>query len=228
VHKLKNIATSVHGDDFTSVGPKIELDWLEAKLESRYELRKGGRLGPGENDAKDILVLNRAIRWTESGLEYEADPRQAERLLEGLGLDEDCKSTATPGIKPLVDQLVEDTSLPTSAYTGFRGQAARANYLAADRINLQFAAKEVCRLRGRANGDVRGRHEAPGALPNRAQTSCVDVPIPESRGHRRLQRHGLVWLSEDAKVDQWRLRNDREPLHPHVELDTALRDSVLR
>ena len=48
VHKLKNIATSLHGDDFTSVGPKIELDWLETKLESRYELRKGGRLGPGK------------------------------------------------------------------------------------------------------------------------------------------------------------------------------------
>ena len=47
VHKRKNMATSVHGDDFTSVGPKAELDWLEAKLESRYELRKGGRLGLG-------------------------------------------------------------------------------------------------------------------------------------------------------------------------------------
>jgi hypothetical protein len=45
----------------------------------------------------------------------------------------------------LVDQLVEDASLPTSAYIGFCGQAARANYLAADRIDLQFAAKEVCR-----------------------------------------------------------------------------------
>ena len=27
----------------------------------------------------------------------------------------------------------------------FLGQAAKANYLAADRIDLQFAAKEVCR-----------------------------------------------------------------------------------
>ena len=70
VHKLKNVATSVHGDDFTSVGPKAELDWLEAKLESRYKFRKGGRLGPGENDAKEMLVLNCATRWIESGLEY--------------------------------------------------------------------------------------------------------------------------------------------------------------
>mgnify|MGYP000400045265 CR=1 FL=1 len=145
VHKARNLATSVHGDDFTTVGPKAELDWLETQLEGKYELRKGGRLGPGKDDAKEILVLNRAIRWTETGLEYEADPRQAERLLEGLGIDEKCNKTATPGLRALVEQLVEDKPLPTSEITGFRGQAARANYLAADRIDLQFAAKEVCR-----------------------------------------------------------------------------------
>ena len=48
-------------------------------------------------------MLNRAIRWTETGLEYEADPRQAERLLEGLGLDEKCNRTATPGLRALVE-----------------------------------------------------------------------------------------------------------------------------
>ena len=78
VHRARNPATSVHGGDFTTSGPKVELDWFEAKPETRYELRKGGRRGPGKNDAKEILVLNRAIRWTASGPEYEADPRQAE------------------------------------------------------------------------------------------------------------------------------------------------------
>ena len=57
VHRLRSVATSVHGDDFTSVGLKVELDWLETKLDGRYELRKGGRLGAGENDAKEILVF---------------------------------------------------------------------------------------------------------------------------------------------------------------------------
>ena len=84
VHEARNLATSVRGDDFTTVGPKVELDWLEMKLEGKYELRKGGRLGPGKDDAKEILVLNRAIRGTEIGLEYEADPRQADRPQTGL------------------------------------------------------------------------------------------------------------------------------------------------
>jgi hypothetical protein len=34
-------------------------------MENRYELRKGGRLGPGKDDAKEILVLNRVQRRLE-------------------------------------------------------------------------------------------------------------------------------------------------------------------
>jgi hypothetical protein len=145
VHKARNIATSVHGDDFTSAGPKVELDWLQSQLEGKYELRLGGRLGPGDQDAKEVLVLNRAIRWAEHGLGYEANARQGERLLEGLGLA-GANSVATPGSKPLLEQLEGDKPLPTSEVTGFRGLAARANYLSADRIDLQFAAKDVCRF----------------------------------------------------------------------------------
>ena len=28
VHKPQNLATSVHGDEFTTIGPKLEIDWL--------------------------------------------------------------------------------------------------------------------------------------------------------------------------------------------------------
>ena len=146
MHAGKGIAMSVHGDDFTSAGSKVALDWLEAQLRSKYELREGGRLGPGASDAKELTILNRVIRWTSSGIEYEADPRQAERLLEGLQLDSGCKATATPGIRSLPEQLNEDELLPEDSVTGFRALAARSNYLAADRIDLQFAAKEICRF----------------------------------------------------------------------------------
>ena len=107
----RQIIVSVHGNYLTAAGPKCELDWLEQALDGKYELRKGGRLGPGPNDAKEIIVVNRVLRWTEAGLEYEADPRQAERLLEGPGLDAGCNGVATPGLKPLVDKLAEDTKL---------------------------------------------------------------------------------------------------------------------
>ena len=87
-HDKRGLACSVHGDDFTTAGPKCELDVFEDQLEAKYELKKGGRLGPGASDCKELTVLNRVIRWTDEGIEYEADPRQAEKLLEGLSLDD--------------------------------------------------------------------------------------------------------------------------------------------
>ena len=52
VDAKRGLALSVHGDDFTTVGPKCELDKFEDELESKYELKRGGRLGPGKDDAK--------------------------------------------------------------------------------------------------------------------------------------------------------------------------------
>ena len=52
VDAKRGLALSVHGDDFTTVGPKRELDAFEQELENKYELKKGGRLGPGPDDTK--------------------------------------------------------------------------------------------------------------------------------------------------------------------------------
>ena len=47
----------------------------------------------------DGRVPNRIVRLTDSSLEYEADLRQAERHIEAMHLDGNCKSTVTPGRK---------------------------------------------------------------------------------------------------------------------------------
>ena len=143
-HAAQQIVTSVHGDDFTSSGPADALDWLEHSISEHYEVTIGPRLGPGKKDAKEVRVLNRIIRWCEDRIEYEADPRQVERLISECGLD-GANGVATPGVRPTFKKLEEDTELPAHLTTAFRGAAARGNYLAADRIDVQFACKEVCR-----------------------------------------------------------------------------------
>lgn len=143
-HADRRFVCTVHGDDFTTAGPKESLDWFEGSLEEAYELTQGGRLGPGPEDQKEGRILNRIVRWTPEGLEYEADPRQCEKLLEETEL-EGANSVATPGVKTLAVQVESDTPLPTSEYSRFRALSARCNYLAADRPDCQFAAKEVCR-----------------------------------------------------------------------------------
>ena len=75
-HPERGIAVSVHGDDLTAVGPKLELDWSEEKLKARYELTVSGRIGPGPKDDKEATIPTRAWSWTPDGIEYEADPRR--------------------------------------------------------------------------------------------------------------------------------------------------------
>ena len=58
---------------------------------------------------------------------------------------EDVNSVATPGVRQSFEQVEKDEPLPERLRTAFRGAAARANYLAADRLDCQFAAKEICR-----------------------------------------------------------------------------------
>ena len=83
-------------------------------------------------------------------MEYEADPRQIEQLVADCGL-EGAKTMATPGVKPTFDELEVDELLPTKLHTAFRGSAARGNYTSADRIDCQFACKEVCRWMSKPN-----------------------------------------------------------------------------
>ena len=57
----KRIVTTVHGDDFTSSGPKVNLDWFRDQLKAKYELTETARLGPGPRDDKEARVLNRVV-----------------------------------------------------------------------------------------------------------------------------------------------------------------------
>ena len=98
-HEARGIACSVHGDDFTSSGPADALDWLEGAIGEEYEIAIAPRMGPGPGDAKEGRVLNRVVTWHENHIEYEADPRQVERLIDECGLT-GANVPGTPGAKP--------------------------------------------------------------------------------------------------------------------------------
>ena len=90
------------------------------------------------------MVLNRVVRWTDEGIQYEADPRQVERLVADCGLEQS-RSVATPGVKASFQELEEDKELEVGLHSAFRGAAARGNYVSQDRVDAQLACKEVCR-----------------------------------------------------------------------------------
>ena len=73
--------THIHGDDFVIVGKDADLKWRREGLETQYEL-KTDVLGPSPNDKQQVKVLNLIITWTPHGIEYEADPRHVELVIE--------------------------------------------------------------------------------------------------------------------------------------------------
>ena len=107
-------------------------------------------------------ILNRIITWTEHGLEYEPDQRHAEILIKEFGVT---KAVATPGLKDECKKASDPTEyneengqcdnfkksndeaqlLNKTDAKRFRGCAARANYLAQDRPDIQFSVKEITR-----------------------------------------------------------------------------------
>ena len=89
-----------------------------------------------------MTVLNRIVEWTNAGIQYEADPRHVDLIIEDLGL-ESANGSGVTGSK--VDINETDTESDHEDAYRFRSIAARLNFLAADRIDLQFASKEICR-----------------------------------------------------------------------------------
>ena len=144
-HPERGIKTLVHGDDYCSAGKRTDLDWLQAELEKAYEL-KTQRVSSRQGASVEGKVLNRIVRWTKEGYELEGDPRHAELVVEKLGLE-----NATPLSSPGVDTPEpeegdsNDEELNPSDSSTYRQIAARCNYMAADRPELQFSVKECCR-----------------------------------------------------------------------------------
>ena len=87
----------VHGDDFVAVGSAESLVDTRATLETKYRL-KVQSLGEGTECQQEIRILNKILRFTEDGIEMEADPRPAEIVVRKLGL-EGAKASQVPGAK---------------------------------------------------------------------------------------------------------------------------------
>ncbi len=152
-HPVRDMAMTVHGDDFTCSGAEHDLRWLEARMSAKFDV-KCEVLGPNpEKHKQEIRVLNRVLTWGVDGIIYEPDQRHAELVVRELGLV-GSKAVVTPGCREDANkasdlpQEVEDQDrrelCPAQARV-YRGVAARLNYLAQDRAGIQYACKEASR-----------------------------------------------------------------------------------
>jgi hypothetical protein len=96
------------------------------------------------------------LNWGPEGITIAADIKHAEAIKKYCGIDDNSKSLGNPGKKENAKEFFEEMEKSESENDSepvkdkklikeYRGMAATANYLAADRIDLAFAAKELCR-----------------------------------------------------------------------------------
>ena len=85
------------------------------------------------------------LRCTPTGREVEADQRHADFIAQVLALGK-AHGVVTPGEhEPIRKEGEHEEELSPEEATRYRGIAARVNYLAADRPDIMYTVKELCR-----------------------------------------------------------------------------------
>eukprot|EP00973_Karenia_brevis_P014701 2006254-Karenia_brevis.AAC.1 len=51
-------------------------------MESWFEIKVKAVLRPEEKDDKEVTIFGRLVRWTDEGIEYEADPKDRSLVLD--------------------------------------------------------------------------------------------------------------------------------------------------
>ena len=123
-----------------------------------YEIKDRGIMGSGGDEIKEVTILGRTLRWTEEGVEYEADGKHIRDLMEAEGLNENSNTVVSPVVKSkskLEDE--ESEELGREEVKEYRGEAAKLNYLGSGRPDLQYATKEICQGMARPTVEGKGR-----------------------------------------------------------------------
>ena len=187
-HPVRDLRIVVHGGDFTVGGFAEDLDWFRRMISEKCEVKFRARLGDDPKDEKSVRILNRVLEWRNGfGILYEADQRHGDILVKELGLSSESKSVSTPGVKEVPDESVDFNP------SMYRALVARANYLAQDRPDIQYAVKELCRK----------------------------MSSPDSKSWMRLKRLGRYLVGEPREKLEFKFQDMPEELHVWVDTDHA-------
>jgi hypothetical protein len=126
----------VHGDDFTFSGFDEDLIWIEGLMKGWIEIKVRAKLGPEDDDDKEVTILGRTVRWKAWGIEYEADARHRHIIMEKFGFNEKTKGLTGNGNVDTPGEDNDDNELVGEEVREFRAIAARMNFLVQDCLDL--------------------------------------------------------------------------------------------
>ena len=145
-HKPRDMSLLHYGDDFLILGRRRDVRWLKEQISQTLIVKDRGCIGPREDDLSSITLLHRTIYYDKKADElfYSADPKHAKMLIEAYGFNAKSNGVVTPGVK--VKPTPENSKpLGTKEAAEYRSNCMRLGYLALDRVDLQFSAKECAR-----------------------------------------------------------------------------------
>ena len=181
-HVNRELKLTVHGDDFTVTGPTAGLQWMQRRMEQKYEI-KAHYLGPESGMEDELQILNRTLRWTKEGITYEADQRHAEIVIKEMNVKK-ANAVSTPIVPEPSEEANSRLSGPDMTKNDasrFRGLVARVNYLISlDRPDLQFAAKSES-AHGSAQGVRLGQDPADPEVPRQSLPGCPKVCVARKK-----------------------------------------------
>eukprot|EP00973_Karenia_brevis_P076822 10668793-Karenia_brevis.AAC.1 len=93
-------------------------------MKSWFEIKVRAVLGPEEGDDKEVTILGRSVRWTNEGIEYEADPKHRRLILKYCGFNEKTKSIGVNGDREDKVEEQEEEYLDKGEAKEYRGLAA--------------------------------------------------------------------------------------------------------
>ena len=134
---------TVHGDDFTTLGPRELLEWMHRMMSESWECKLRGILGPPHVDGtlQHIVVLNRLVTWDNRATHMEADPRHVDLILGELGAPNG--NISTPIVRLKHEEVEDETPLSSAEVTQYRSLCMRAMYISQDRPDLMIVTREL-------------------------------------------------------------------------------------
>ncbi len=91
----------------------------------------------------EVMILNRTLRWTQEGIEYEWDPKRAKLVVRECEVETGRNARVLGSKKD--EGREDDPALSPTKASRFRAVVARMNCKALGRLDLQFATKDLSR-----------------------------------------------------------------------------------
>ena len=93
------VVVVVRGNDVTFAGTEVDLRKVHAKIFNGTMSRCAGPWEGARKIRKKLKMLGRTLRWTDDGLEHEADEKHQQALLQGIGISVESKTLSSAAVR---------------------------------------------------------------------------------------------------------------------------------